>query len=352
MCCRAGRMLQLFAEWVIALIVVALCMRDCHAKALSDDFVADLMMDRVGKLTEEQRAEIWVFRKLPIEQAIKVYTFLEGIHHEEAKALARETLPEVPGWREYFQQKIAALGYPKSPQEVFGPTWEEQAQSKYHDLSLSEPERFRQGGEIMNFAGEVETVRFKQRKLIDLVGRIDRPETVLLLVPYLFDRSEGFLFDRDVAVSTPDLSVKSALERLAVTGEPPPFWPHMRDKDRPRYFDQWREWWLRYAPAYGARPPSSIHATPEEVAALNAEAHPGTIAEVAVKAAAIARPTYALSAPREEATNGPSISTATPATQPPPKTPRVSSPPRFGWIVIAIVAALGAGAYFFKGRRE
>ena len=346
-------MLQLFAEWVIALIVVALCMRDCHAKALSDEFVADLMMDRVGKLTEEQRTEIWAFRKLPIEQAIKVYTFLEGIHHEEAKALARETLPEVSGWREYFQQRVAELGYPKSPQEVFGPKWEELALSKYRDPSLSGPERFRQGGEIMNFAGKVESARFKQGKLIDLVGRIDRPETVLLLVPYLFDRSEGFLFDRDVAVSTPDLWVKSTFIRLWVTGIPPPPWPLMRDEDEARYFDQWREWWIRYAPAFGARPPSSIHATPEEVAALNAEAHPGTNAEVAVKVAAIAPPSYALSVSHEETTDGASPSNTPPPTHPSsPKTPGVSSPPNFGWIVTAIIAILATGAYLFRKRRE
>lgn len=38
------------------------------------------------------------------------------------------------------------------------------------------------------------------------------------------------------------------------------------------HYKAWRKWWQRRARDYGAEPPASLDATPEEVAALNAPA--------------------------------------------------------------------------------
>ncbi len=241
---------------------------------------------------------------------------------------ARELIPQVPGWLEYYQWMLAETYKQTNPP--------------------GNPEKHSSEGPVNKDWLAASWSRGKIRPIFETLSMLDRPEVISLLASYLEDRGKDMI-DEDVGIPSVQSMAGDSLNS---------YFQRTTGKFTTTNPDKWRDWWAANKSQYPTlpeKPPKPWFPPPTTPApSTPRQATPDPIIEMIRRASEKREPAFRRAIEEAEARRrAPAPPTTPPATAliPHIRTEEEARPWRWGTAIVCTLLAGGAAYFGFRERR-
>lgn len=291
----------------------------------------DAAADAALAHAERDAARLEELLAFPAALAIpRLDQYLRKRSYPEHTKQARELIPRVPGWLEYYQWNLAEAYKKANPH--------------------GNPDKYSGDGPVNKDWLEACWSRGKIGAIFESLSMLDRPEAISLLANYLDDRGNE-MEDEDVGIPSVHSMAAYCLNS---------YFTRTTGKHITTIPDKWRVWWAANKgqyPVLPEKPPKPWFPPPATPApAIPRSATPDPIIELIRRASEKNEPAFQRAREEAEARRRASPALTTPAPSPAALIPHIRTeeearPWRWVVAIVCTLLACGAAYFVFRGRR-